>query len=343
MSKGNLFLGYARGKVGDVVFSRNNGEQITRARNRHPANPRSNAQLAQRAIMATIGKAYSAGSFIFNHSFQGKKVGGENQQEFMSLNAKLYRQLLADELLSPPVRYDGVALVPPSATYPVGGPFIISRGSLEQDFFRFGYVEPTAGVTNRLLNVSWPAPILTTGEEGSDETVGEYMQRVGLVIGDMYTFVFFASDQATETLEPATVFGFVRMKVRSDVDVERSADDCDLSIVFEYLESSFVDSSSNIFSGTLGAAVAGQSLSSMPLRSFIFPQNTDYGLDCVGCIRSRESSGLRSNSEMLWATSENHPRLSSLQYIEAWQQIGQSIVDPVLLLEGGEKEGVSYE
>ena len=28
MSKGNLFLGFGRGKVGDVVFSRLNGEQV---------------------------------------------------------------------------------------------------------------------------------------------------------------------------------------------------------------------------------------------------------------------------------------------------------------------------
>lgn len=51
MSKGNMLLGYARGKVGSLVFARRKGEQITRARNFAPANPRTNAQMSQRMKM----------------------------------------------------------------------------------------------------------------------------------------------------------------------------------------------------------------------------------------------------------------------------------------------------
>ena len=43
------------------VFSRLNGQQVSRVRNRNPKNPRTNAQLYQRAIMATVMQAYSAG------------------------------------------------------------------------------------------------------------------------------------------------------------------------------------------------------------------------------------------------------------------------------------------
>ena len=92
MAKGNLFQGMGRGKVGDVVFSRLNGQQIARVRNRNPKNPRTNAQLYQRAIMATVMQAYSAGIAIFDHSFQGKEVGAQNQRRFMALNAKLLRE-----------------------------------------------------------------------------------------------------------------------------------------------------------------------------------------------------------------------------------------------------------
>ena len=73
MAKGNMLQGMARGKVGDVVFSRLNGQQISRVRNRQPYNPRTNKQLIQRAIMATVMLGYSAGKEIFNHSFQGKR------------------------------------------------------------------------------------------------------------------------------------------------------------------------------------------------------------------------------------------------------------------------------
>ena len=58
MAKGNMLLGYARGKVGSLVFSRRKGEQITRARNFSPANPRTNAQLAQRMKMYAPVKLY---------------------------------------------------------------------------------------------------------------------------------------------------------------------------------------------------------------------------------------------------------------------------------------------
>lgn len=58
MAKGNLLLGYGRGKVGSLVFSRRKGEQIVRARNEHPANPRTNAQLAQRMKMYAPVKLY---------------------------------------------------------------------------------------------------------------------------------------------------------------------------------------------------------------------------------------------------------------------------------------------
>lgn len=58
MAKGNLLLGYGRGKVGSLVFSRRKGEQITRARNTAPANPRTNAQLSQRMKMYAPVKLY---------------------------------------------------------------------------------------------------------------------------------------------------------------------------------------------------------------------------------------------------------------------------------------------
>ena len=87
MAKGNMLQGMARGKVGDVVFSRLGGEQIARVRNRHPKNPRTNAQLYQRAIMATVMQAYSAGKVIFDHAFQGREIGAGIQRRFMALNA----------------------------------------------------------------------------------------------------------------------------------------------------------------------------------------------------------------------------------------------------------------
>jgi hypothetical protein len=100
MSKGNLFLGMARGKVGDVVFARQNGEQVTRARNRAPKNPQTPLQLLQRVILKTASGAYSLLQDIADHSFQGEREGTPNQSVFMKRNVALLRTKCADEINS---------------------------------------------------------------------------------------------------------------------------------------------------------------------------------------------------------------------------------------------------
>lgn len=96
MAKGNLFLGFGRGKVGDVVFSRLDGEQVTRARNRAPRNPQTPLQLLQRVVMKTSSSAFSLMQDICNHSFQGSEGVTMNQAAFNIANIALFRQQLAD-------------------------------------------------------------------------------------------------------------------------------------------------------------------------------------------------------------------------------------------------------
>lgn len=85
MAKGNLFLGMARKKIGDVVFYRASGEQISRARNRAPRNPRSAKQSIQRMVLATASKMAAAWRPIVDHSFEGYNVGQESVRHFQQL------------------------------------------------------------------------------------------------------------------------------------------------------------------------------------------------------------------------------------------------------------------
>ena len=96
MSKGNLFLGFGRGKVGDVVFSRVDGEQVARARNRSPRNPQTALQLLQRVVMKTTSSAFSLMQEITNHSFQGFDGVTMNQAQFTKLNVDKFRAQLAE-------------------------------------------------------------------------------------------------------------------------------------------------------------------------------------------------------------------------------------------------------
>lgn len=100
MSKGNLFLGFGRGSVGDVTFSHTNGEQIARARNRSPKNPQTPLQLLQRVVMKTTSMGYSLLQDICNHSFQGLAEGTANQSRFAKLNVEKFRQQLAEVINS---------------------------------------------------------------------------------------------------------------------------------------------------------------------------------------------------------------------------------------------------
>lgn len=85
MAKGNMLLGMARKKVGDLVFYRANGEQISRARNRAPRNPRSAKQSIQRMVLATASKMAAAWRPIVDHSFEGYNVGQESVRHFQQL------------------------------------------------------------------------------------------------------------------------------------------------------------------------------------------------------------------------------------------------------------------
>lgn len=87
MSKGNMLLGYARGKVGDVVFSRVKGQQITKARNRRPANPRTYLQMYQRALFASSVLFYQfARANFFKFAFEDKGYHESDYNAFMRHN-----------------------------------------------------------------------------------------------------------------------------------------------------------------------------------------------------------------------------------------------------------------
>lgn len=96
MSKGNMLLGHARGKVGSLVFSRSNGQQIVRARAEQVKNPQTDAQMIQRILLNTIAQAYSKMSAIVDHSFEGIPAGQKSMSFFMKRNLDALRNKLAE-------------------------------------------------------------------------------------------------------------------------------------------------------------------------------------------------------------------------------------------------------
>lgn len=124
MSKGNMFLGLARGSVGDLTFYRRNAQQITRVRVRNVKNPQSPAQMGQRAIQRTAVQAYTVLKSICDHSFQGVSYGANSYSKFLSINMDMLRQSAAaansNQKAYCPSGFQGITAMP----------WIISKGTL---------------------------------------------------------------------------------------------------------------------------------------------------------------------------------------------------------------------
>ena len=316
MAKVGFWLRGMRGKFAGASFSKGqNGETIAREIVSH-ANPKTNAQLYQRAIMATIMKAYSVGKAIFDHSFEGKKVGSENQQAFMSLNARNLRAVVANEVNS------GVAVaeqqgrvIAPKSKFPVPFTYIVSDGSYEANFIAAaGNIMPAA-----LAN----------------ETVAEYCRRLGIVENDYYTLVGFyirnnnvsfavdGYESVVYAKQHPCNFVYIRMKVKAGVGSNSDAisnlgqvlvvDDMTAGLPTPDLASIAPEAAVTMVALGITAATKGAS----------------------GIIRSEKNNDLRSQCTLEFTTDMEFG-LSSEFALAAWQQGSQELGDSSLILEGRE-------
>lgn len=319
MAKGNLFQGMGRGKVGDVVFSRLNGQQISRVRNRNPKNPKSAKQMYQRAIMATIMQAYSAGKEIFDHAFQGRAVGAENQRVFMSENAKLLRSQIVDALSAADITATTVRAVAPSAIAPVPNGYLISKGSYDQTFLTVN----TDGT-------------LVAAAKGTATSYAEYYAANGLRVGDIYTIVLFVAGNSlayvtenaqgnTDILRSVknTQFLYARLQV-NEIPTTALGTEVVLSDIFSVTGGSLTIPATAIDTDTLDLAdVIPASLGTVATSSF-------------GVIRSRVDEDLRSTSYMVSPTVTDAYGLAANVINEIWRKGAQSLGDSDLILEGGD-------
>lgn len=186
MSKGNLFLGQARGAVGDVVFTRVDGEQVARARNRHPKNPQTAIQLLQRVVMKSASLSYSMFRDITDHSFQGKQQGTQNQSEYVRINVATMREQLADlinnndpeEIMtSVESNFSGK-----NDVLPAFRPYIMSGGTLNPiavGIAANGFTIPA------LAGLDWDVT-----PQGWGPSYQQVVDALGLQRGDQLTFLF---------------------------------------------------------------------------------------------------------------------------------------------------------
>lgn len=201
MAKDNLFLGTARGSVGDIVFSRLDGQQVARVRNRAPHNPQSPAQMVQRIIMSTVGKAYSLMQEITNHSFEGFEQSQGSQRKFMEVNVSVLRDVCADVLAYPVeevIKTSQLSNFSFKNDYsPVLNRYMISAGSLPS----IDLVHEEAGVS--------PIISFDPGQKTlQDITYEDIITMLSLQRGDQLTFIQVTADGTMSGRSKSLINGF---------------------------------------------------------------------------------------------------------------------------------------
>lgn len=126
-----MLLGLAAGKIGDLVFYRDGGEQRTRSRV-IPKNPRSAAQMAQRVRIANVSATYRMLKSILADSFTGRPANQSGYNAFASsaidISPFLSRELaLADAIVPAPYVIARGTVMPVS--------YVVNHNSLQTSIF----------------------------------------------------------------------------------------------------------------------------------------------------------------------------------------------------------------
>lgn len=187
-----MLLGHARGKVGDLVFSRSNGQQVVRARAAVVKNPKTELQIIQRIILNTVAQGYSTMQAIVDHSFEGVAQGQKSMSRFMKTNIDALRSKIA-QAVADNYSYDDVyAFTPIGNNFFSVNDFVIATGSLPSIIAE----KATGNTTKAQVNVG-------------GATYGEIIDALGLQRGDQLTFIMIKNNGTTT--ERQVTFNYARV------------------------------------------------------------------------------------------------------------------------------------
>lgn len=121
MAKSKSFFGLRTGSTKSLTFQVYRGQQITKDRVYRVSNPRTEAQMTQRALIPIVAAARSALKGLVNHSFEGVQYGEASLKEFSALNLRAGALKVASYS---PVGYSN----------PGFANFIVSKGSINEEY-----------------------------------------------------------------------------------------------------------------------------------------------------------------------------------------------------------------
>lgn len=336
MAKAGFWLRGANGKLAGASIGKGSDGSTIMREIVTPKNPKTDKQMYQRAVMASVMLAYSAGKEIFDHSFQGFSKGEQCQRRFISINARLLRSAASVDFREPDeeAAMDARLVGPKSVSF-VPWRFQISEGTYHQALFNLT-PEDRENETNPYYSL--PAPT-------SGQTIAQYAAANNILPGDIYTFCIMAVDgqqiltQVESELIPSglnqqfmAMFGFVRLIVKSDLSSTAAV--ANIGDIFDVEKTPNVPIT--VASLPINTQFNVETFEIAPYKSYLGKQKAG----AIGLIRSRFDQDLRSNSYMVICDfDENYVLgqgfgLSTGFVLEAWRQ-GDILGQSQLILEGG--------
>lgn len=201
MSKRNMLLGLAAGKIGDLVFYRDGGEQRTRTRV-IPKNPRSIAQQTQRSKIANASALYRLMASVLSGSFVNRPT---NQSGFNAFSALAIP-------MSPYMTREQAAA---DCVLPM--PAVVSKGTLP----------PLEDSLTTFQDDNYRA-VIVRGQFTSSSTIGEVSSAIiaahpTLSAGDRLTFVLVEFRAADDTDSGDDVYRGIPYITTMELDVASTA------------------------------------------------------------------------------------------------------------------------
>ena len=195
MAKARNFFGLRTGSTKTKTYSILNGWQIEKDRVYGGKNPRTNAQMRQRMVMATASAAYSGMREICDHSFQGTTYGQPTMSKFISENSKLLLQALISQNAT-------WAFNPYQDRNIYRNPYLVSKGTIQNNS-----TVAIDEINDGTVFIDWTFPAITAQTIFSD-----FLQNVGIGQNGYITFLAIVNDP----VDNISKFGWVRLTPKKE-------------------------------------------------------------------------------------------------------------------------------
>lgn len=178
------WVGISKGKLGEGVYYHANGRQLARARNRQPANPRTDKQAVQRMVLASAAKAIAALRPLYDHSAESVQPGQQSIFHWQRILSQGFRAAAAIALNS------DAPDVGPAEFAIKGAPTIALYDNMPLTEGRLTLNSFSVGDNMLLLHLNSALGETITTQEAY---VAE-LAKLGIMPGDQLTYVYIAAN-----------------------------------------------------------------------------------------------------------------------------------------------------